>query len=184
MDERIDQSDLKLDLLAPQRGRTRQGRNMVESAGELFCGFDDCRACERSLSRFAPQSRSFLNESGFAAVARQQFRLTLSDVGEVRFESFGDSSMKLPSLLAQQCPICRILNQGVFEEIISMRWNALPRDQASLDETLHRRRQFRVGVTHYRCHKRMRKRPADCCPTLRNFPSAAEAVQPCHERRM
>ena len=36
--------DLKLDLLATQRWSTGQGRDLVESTGELFCGFNQRRA--------------------------------------------------------------------------------------------------------------------------------------------
>jgi hypothetical protein len=32
--------DLKLDLVATQRGRSRQGGDLVESAGELLYGLD------------------------------------------------------------------------------------------------------------------------------------------------
>jgi hypothetical protein len=40
VDEWGDQRDLKLDLLAAQRRRAGQGRDLVEGAGELGRGFD------------------------------------------------------------------------------------------------------------------------------------------------
>ena len=44
MDEWGDECDLKLDLLATQRGRAGQGRDLVKRAGELGRGFDQRRA--------------------------------------------------------------------------------------------------------------------------------------------
>jgi hypothetical protein len=39
MEKRVYERDLKLDLLAPQRGSGGQGRNLGKGARELFCGF-------------------------------------------------------------------------------------------------------------------------------------------------
>ena len=50
----FDERDLKLDLLATQRGSAGQGRDLVEGARELLDGFDQRRALQRPLSRFAP----------------------------------------------------------------------------------------------------------------------------------
>ena len=42
--ERRDERHLKFDLLATQCGSAGQGRDLVESTGELFCGFNQRRA--------------------------------------------------------------------------------------------------------------------------------------------
>ena len=75
MHERADQRDLKLDLLATQRRRTGQGRDLIEGAGELGRGFDQRRACQGPLARLAPQTRGLLDQPGFGAVKRQDLGL-------------------------------------------------------------------------------------------------------------
>ena len=88
MDERGYERDLKLDLLAAQRGRGGQGRDLVERARELLYGLDQRRALQRPLSRFAPQARGLLDQSGLGAVTRQQFGLVFGDLGELTFKTF------------------------------------------------------------------------------------------------
>jgi hypothetical protein len=55
------EGDLELDLLAAQGCGTRHGPNWVEGTCELSRRFDQRRARERPLSRFAPQARGFLD---------------------------------------------------------------------------------------------------------------------------
>src|SRR5262249_20748925 len=62
VDERGDERDLKADLLATKSGRCLQGRDLVESTGELLCGFNQRRTGERSLPSLAPQASGFLNQ--------------------------------------------------------------------------------------------------------------------------
>ena len=99
--ERGYERDLKFDLLATQCRRGRQGRNLVESAGELLRSLNQRRTLQRPLSRFAPQTRGLLDQPGLGAVTRQQLRLVLSNVSELVLESFGDASVKRASRLAQ-----------------------------------------------------------------------------------
>ena len=47
--------NLKLDLLAPQGGRARQGRDQVERAPELLCGFNQRRALPADRCPALPQ---------------------------------------------------------------------------------------------------------------------------------
>ena len=86
MDEGVYERDLKLDLLATQRGRGGQGRDLVKGARELLGGFDQRRTLQRPLSSFAPQARSLLDQSGLGAVTRKQFGLVLGNLGELAFE--------------------------------------------------------------------------------------------------
>ena len=59
MEERGYQRDLKLDLLATQRRRAGQGRDLLERTRELCHGFDQRRALERPLPRLAPEPAAF-----------------------------------------------------------------------------------------------------------------------------
>ena len=101
MDEWGYERDLKLDLLATQRRRGGQSCDLVESPRELLHGFDQRRALQRPLSRFAPQAYGLLDQSGFGAVTRKQFRLALGDLRELAFKRLGDASVKRASRLAQ-----------------------------------------------------------------------------------
>ena len=129
VDERGYERDLKLDLLATQRGRAGQDRDLVERARELRHGFNQRRALQRPLSRFAPKARGLLDQPGFGAVTRQNLRLVLGDVSEVAFERFGDASVQRTSRLAQKGAVGRILDQRVLKEITRMRRYALPKQQ-------------------------------------------------------
>jgi hypothetical protein len=54
MDKWSYERDLKSDLLATQRRRVGQGRDLLEGPGELGRGFGQGRAVERKPSRLAP----------------------------------------------------------------------------------------------------------------------------------
>ena len=182
MDEWGYERDLKLDLLATQRGRGGQGRDLVKGTRELLYGFDQRRALQRPLSRFAPQARGLLDQPGLGAVTRQQLRLALGDLGELAFEGFGDASVKRASRLAQQRAIGRVLHQGMLEQIGRMRRHALPEQQTSRNETVERRSQLRLRLAHHRSQQGMRELPPDRRPDLRHLLGGAEPVEPRHQR--
>ena len=96
---------------------------------KLLCGFDQRRALQRPLSRFAPQVRGLLDQPGLGAVTRQQLRLVLGDLRELAFKGFGDTGVKRASRLAQQRAIGRVLHQRMLEQIGRMRRHALPEQQ-------------------------------------------------------
>ena len=75
--------DLKLDLLATQRRRGGQGRDLVERARELLRGFNQRRALQRPLSRFAPPFDRGFGQARLREVMRQQLRLGRSGGGEL-----------------------------------------------------------------------------------------------------
>ena len=52
----IGERDLKLDLLAAQRRRGGQGRDLVEGPRKLLCSFNQRRAIKRPLCRLTPQT--------------------------------------------------------------------------------------------------------------------------------
>jgi hypothetical protein len=65
------QRHLKLDLLAAPRGRGGQGRNLGKRTRELRHSFNERRALQRPLSRFAPQPGGLLDLPSLGAVTRQ-----------------------------------------------------------------------------------------------------------------
>jgi hypothetical protein len=93
VDESVDESDLQLDLFATQDRRAGQGRDLIEGARELLDGFDQRRPRQRSLSRFAPKVRGFLDHAGLGPVSRQQLRSALGAFREFALNGFGDASM-------------------------------------------------------------------------------------------
>ena len=131
-----DERDLEFDLLATQRGRSGQGRDLVECARELLRGLDQRRARQRPLSRLAPKARGLLDQASLGAMTRQQFGLVLGNVRELTFQGFGDASVKCASGLAQQRAVGRVLHQRVLEQVAGMRGHALPEQQASRNQTV------------------------------------------------
>lgn len=102
--ERGDELVLKLDFLAAQVGRARQGRDHVERAFELLLRLDQSRTLRGALSGFPPQRRGFLVMSRLGAVTRHDLGLVLGDLAELLLEGLSDSSMKLASWRPQQRP--------------------------------------------------------------------------------
>jgi hypothetical protein len=71
-------------------------------------------------------------------MTRQQLGLALRDLGELAFEGFGNTGVKRASRLAQQRAICRVLHQGMFEQVPRIRRQTLSEQQTSLNETVER----------------------------------------------
>jgi hypothetical protein len=94
--------DLKLDPFVTQRGSNGQGRDLVEGARELLCGFNQRRALQRPLSCLAPQARRLLDQAGLGAMPCEQMRVALGDVGKLPFDCVCDTSVQRASRLAQQ----------------------------------------------------------------------------------
>ena len=88
------QRDLKLDLLATQRGRGRQGRDLVEGPCELLCGFNQRRSLQRPLSRFAPPFDRGLGQARLGEVMRQQLRLGRSGGGELVAQNLANAAVQ------------------------------------------------------------------------------------------
>src|SRR5258708_37150530 len=109
--------DLKLDLLATQRGSGRQRLSLVEGTRELLYGFNQRRALQRPLSRFAPQAHRLLDQSGLGAMARQQLRPPLGDLRKLAFKALGDAGMKRTSRLAQHPARGPVLPTAVLAKV-------------------------------------------------------------------
>jgi hypothetical protein len=93
--------DLNLDLLTTQRWRRGQDRSLGKRTRELLDCFNQRRACQRPLSRFAPQARGLLGQAGRSAVTRQQLWLAFGNLRELALDGFGDAGMQRASRLAQ-----------------------------------------------------------------------------------
>src|SRR5215471_16956305 len=161
--------NLKLDFFATQDGRSGQGRGLVERTPELFRGFDQCRALRRPQSGFAPQRRGFLDLPCLGPVTCQQLGLILGDLRELTFEGFGNSGMKRTSRLAQQRAVSRIPYQCMLERVGRVRRATLREQQTSPNETVKRRPQLRLRLTHNRSQQRMGELASDRRPDLRQL---------------
>ena len=75
--------------------------------GELLHCFHQRRALQRPLSSLAPQAYGLLDQSGFGAVTRKQFRLTLGDLRELALKRLGDASSE--ARVAARAVMCRRL---------------------------------------------------------------------------
>src|SRR6516165_1677834 len=126
MDEWSNKGDLKLDLLAAQGRRRRQGRHLGKRASMLSHGLQQRRARKRPLSRLPPQARRPLDQPGLGAVTRHQLWLTPCDLRELALKGFGNSGVQRTSWLAQERAISRVLYQRVLEQVGCLRRRALP----------------------------------------------------------
>ena len=113
---------------------------------------------------------------------RQDLGPALGSLGEFCFKGFGDTGVERASRLAQQRAIGRVLHQGMLEQVARLRREALPEQQACLQETVERRSQLRRGLACYRSQQGMRELPPDRRPDLRYLPGRAEPVEPRHQR--
>ena len=89
-------------------------------------------SAERASDRrpaLRPKTGSFLDQSSFRAVTRDQLRLALGDFVELVFQSFGDASVQRTSALAQERAVGRILHQAMLEQIGRVRRLTLPKEQ-------------------------------------------------------
>src|ERR1700730_18362708 len=161
--------DLKLDSFATQRGSGGQGRDLVEGARELPCGFNQRRALQRPLSCLAPQARRLLEQAGLGTVPGQQFRLVRGNLRKLALQHVGDTSVQRPTRLAQQRAIGSVLHKGVLEQVARMWRHALPEQQTRLNETVERQIELRLWLAHHRGQQSIRKLPPDHRPDLRHL---------------
>src|SRR5258708_20975904 len=86
--------DLKVDPLVTERGSGGQGRDLVEGARELLCGFNQRRALQRPLSCLAPQARRLLDQTGLGTVPGQQLRLVRGNLRKLALQHVGDAGVQ------------------------------------------------------------------------------------------
>ena len=103
-------SATKLDPFVTQRGSGGQGRDLVEGARELLCGFNQRRALQRPLSCLAPEARRLLDQAGLGTVPGQQLRLVRGNLRELTLERLSDAGVERASRPAQQHAVGRILH--------------------------------------------------------------------------
>ena len=79
------------------------------------------RTIERPLARLLPIADATLEPAGLRVVMRQQFGFRLGDCRELSLQSLGDTGMKASTLAFQQAFVCRLLHQGVLEDVCRFR---------------------------------------------------------------
>jgi hypothetical protein len=146
----VRKGDLELDLLTAERGRARQGRDLTQRLTKLRDPFDQGRAPQRPLSRFAPKASSFLDQTSFRAMASQKFWLDFGNISKLTFKCRSDASVKRTSGFAQQGAVGGILYQCVLEQISCVRLRTLPEEQTCRYETPKRRLEFRLLLARHR----------------------------------
>ena len=136
--------DLKLDLLATQRGRGGQGRDLVKRTCELLCGFNQRRALQRPLSRFAPPFDRSLGQARLREVMREQLRLGRSGGGKLVAQNLGDAAVQDLAPALEQILVSRVLDQRVLEAIFGFGRQALHQQDVGFGEPFQRDLQRRV----------------------------------------
>ena len=117
---------------------------------KLLCGFNQLPSAPANVVPLCPKTRGLLDQPSLGAVTRQQFRLVLSDLGEVAFEGLGNAGVQRASRLAQKRAVGRILHQSMFEKIACVRRHALPKQQTCRNETVERGLEFRFRLARNR----------------------------------
>src|SRR5215813_3448954 len=74
------------------------------------------------MTRFTPIANRLFNEISFRTVMRQQFRLCLSDLWELRFQNVCNALMVVLSRALQQRLEGSILNECVLKHVGGLRW--------------------------------------------------------------
>jgi hypothetical protein len=114
---------------------------LAAAVGELAeDGFQDAlerlveigRAFRAALACLQPMLDSTLGLLGLGEVMRQQLGLAGDPIRKVRFEGSGDPGMQLSSRPAQQGAVCRILDQGVLEQVGGLGRRSALKDQAGI----------------------------------------------------
>src|SRR6516164_8505845 len=88
------------------------------------------------LACCAPIKSGFFEQLGSVTMLGEQLRLAFGNFGELFFEGLNDAGVKRTSWLAKQRSVCRVLHQGMFEQVGRMRRRALPKQQTGPNETI------------------------------------------------
>jgi hypothetical protein len=98
-----------------------------QRALKMLDRFDIGSSVRRLLARRAPTKSGFFEQLGGVTMLGEQLWLAFSNVGELVFKGLNDAAMQRASWLAQQSPICSILDKGMLKQIGRMRRHALPK---------------------------------------------------------
>src|SRR5262249_14090476 len=111
----------------------RQGLEQLQSGGEVTDGFGMSRALARSLPGLLPIRDGLLDDTCLRVVMREEFGLGFSDLRKALFQHLSNLLVILLPSALEQGLIRGILNQGMFEEIGSLREQAALIEQLCLD---------------------------------------------------
>src|SRR5215469_2288439 len=107
-----------------------------QCAAKMFNCFDVGSPMGGLFSCCAPINSGLFRVLGGVAMLGEQLRLVFSNLSELAFECLNDSGVKRASRLAQQCFVCRALDQRMLELVGRMRRHALPKEQTSRNEAI------------------------------------------------
>ena len=96
---------------------------------EVSDGFSICRPLDRALSSYAKVLDRLLAKPGLLQVVRHQLWLCLNGLGELLFESVGDSAVELLAFTPRQARISGILHERVLENVRGIRRVPPSKDQ-------------------------------------------------------
>ena len=125
MEEWSYEGDLKLDLLATQRGSGGQGRDLIQSTGELGYRLNQRRALQRLLSRLAPPFDRGFDQARLGKVMRQQLGFERSGGRDSVEQDLANAAVQNLTPALEQILISRFLDESVFETIIGFGRQAL-----------------------------------------------------------
>src|SRR6516164_3632006 len=126
------------------------------------------RYLDCAISCVLPVVDGLSRHRGKGVVPRQKLGLALANI-ELLVENGCDASVQLLPSFAEQGVVSNILHEGMLEQIMRVRRQALPKQQAGLDKTIERERQLGLGPLRDGCEQSMRKFPSDCRSDLRHL---------------
>jgi len=139
------------------------------------------RALDRLLPCLLPVGDSLHTQACLCIMMRQEFRLSLSGLGELGFEHQGNPLVILLSRALEQRLICRILNQGMLEKVACLR------RQSSLIEHFSLYQFGQCLLQPWPVYRRndleqlVGKLPSQHRPNLRHFFGRPEPIQARHQ---
>src|ERR1700756_1690675 len=137
----VRESDLKLDLLATQSRRGRQGRDLVKRPFELLRAFNKCVSRHRALSRCAPPFDGGFGHPCLREVMREKLRLGCSGGGKLIAQDLTRAAVQSLATALKQVLIGRILNERMLKAVFGFRRKALHQEYVSLSQPFQRRLQ-------------------------------------------
>src|SRR5690349_21533460 len=116
---------------------------------------------------------------------RQQLWLAFDGISEVLLQSRSDAGVQFLSPAAQQGAVSGVLDQGVLEQVGSVRRNTTAKQKASFGQARQRSLQFGLTALRNRLDQVVREFAADHGSDLCNLPGRRpDPVKPRKQRGM
>ena len=115
-------------------GRLRQSGEHIQAFREIRYSFHMGGALAGVLARLVPEADGWRAQARLGVVMRQQFGLGRGGVWKLRLQHLGNLPVVLLPRALEQRLVCRVLDQGVLEDVGGLRWHAALIEHFRVDE--------------------------------------------------